>query len=45
MKTSGRMVSDVAKIQVDKSLFSHFTAVQRAHVIIASFQLKLTGVF
>ena len=45
VKTLERMFSDVAQIQLNTSLYSQFTALQRAHVIIADFWPKLTGVF
>ena len=39
------MFSDVVQIQLNKCLYSQFTALQGAHVIIADFRPKLTGVF
>ena len=45
VKTSWEMFSDVVQIQLDTSLYSQFTALQRAHVIIADFRPKFTGVF
>ena len=42
VKTSGRMFYNVVQIRLDTSLYSQFTALQRAHVIISGFLLKLT---
>ena len=39
------MFSDVVQNQLNTSLYSQFTALQRAHVIIVDFRMKLTGVF
>ena len=44
-KTSERMFSDVRQIQLTVSLYSQFTALQTAHVIISGSQPKLTDVF
>ena len=45
VKTSGRMFSDLVRIQLNTNPYSKFTALRRAHVIIADFRPKLTGVF
>ena len=45
VKTSVQMFSDVVQIQLNSSLCSQFTALQRAYVFIAGFRPKLTGVF
>ena len=45
VKKSERMFFNVVQIQLNTSLYSQFTASQRAHVIIAVFWLKLTGSF
>ena len=45
VKTSERMFSDVVQIQPNISLYSQFTAIQRALVNIAVLRPKLTGVF
>ena len=45
VETSKRMFSDVVQIQLDTSLYSQYTALQRAHVTIADFWLKLTRGF
>ena len=42
VKTSGRMFYNVVQIRFDTSLYSQFIALQRAHVFIAGFRLKLT---
>ena len=45
LKTSGRVFFDAAQIQPSTSLCSQFTALQRAHVVIAVFRPKPAGVF
>ena len=45
LKTSERMFSDVVQFQLNTSVYSQFTALQRAYVNIAGFLTKLTGVF
>ena len=45
VKTSERMFSDVVQIQLNTRLNGQFTSLQRAHVVIAGFRPKLTGVF
>ena len=45
VKTSEWMFFDVVQIQLNTSLYSQFTALQRAHVIIAAFRPKPTDVF
>ena len=37
VKTTGRIFSDVVQIQVNTSIYSHFTALQNAHVNFADF--------
>ena len=44
LKTSERMFSDVEQIQLNASVYSQYTALHRAHVNIADFRPKLTGV-
>ena len=45
VKTLKQMFSDVVQLQLNTSLFSQFTALEKARVIIAGFRPKLTGVF
>ena len=45
VKTLERMCSDVVQLQLSVNLYSQFTALRRAHVNIADFWPKLTGVF
>ena len=45
VKTSERMFSDKVQMQLNISLYSLFTALQSACVIIADFRPKPTGVF
>ena len=45
VKTLGRMFSDVVQIELNTSLHSQYTALQRLHLVIADFRPKPTGVF
>ena len=45
VKTSGRMFSYVVQIQLNTSLYSQLTALQRAQISIADFRSKTTGIF
>ena len=44
VKTLELMFSGVVQFQLNTNLYTQFTALQKAHVIIADFRPKLTGV-
>ena len=45
VETSEQVFVYVPQIQLNKNVFSQFTALQRAHVNFADFRPKFTGVF
>ena len=45
VKTAGRIFSNVVHVQLNTSLHSQLTALQRAHAIVAGFGPKPTSVF